>query len=290
MNHSTAMASFTRKNQIMVFDVETTGLLPKAGSSLDESPYITQLSFVIYDCHKHSIVFVFNSYIILPEHVEVPVRITEITGITKSICQTKGIPIQDALRLFYQWYRVCSRVVAHNISFDIQLIRFEIQRHHLDMDDCPGIVWIFREEDVPIPSSACLLDFLHLPDWVQSPNTKQCSMRLGKDTCNLYVSSKFPNAKGEITKYKKFPKLNELYETLFHNVPINLHNSLTDTLVCLRCFVKLWFQYEIPLEELHLYGMIENRRFSLRQRGISPPPEKENTPLPIPVLSQTVVL
>jgi DNA polymerase III epsilon subunit-like protein len=39
--------------------------------------------------------------------------------------------------------------------------------------------------------------------------------------------------------YKKYPKLSELHAHLFGDVPEHLHNALVDTLVCLRCFLKI---------------------------------------------------
>jgi hypothetical protein len=39
---------------------------------------------------------------------------------------------------------------------------------------------------------------------------------------------------------KKFPTLAELYTKLFEQpLPENMHNSIIDVLVCLRCFLKL---------------------------------------------------
>jgi hypothetical protein len=39
-------------------------------------------------------------------------------------------------------------------------------------------------------------------------------------------------------KYKKWPTLLEFHQHLFNSVPENLHNSIVDVLVCLRCFLK----------------------------------------------------
>ena len=39
---------------------------------------------------------------------------------------------------------------------------------------------------------------------------------------------------------KKFPRLNELYCKLFDTpLPKDMHNSIVDVLVCLRCFLKV---------------------------------------------------
>ena len=43
-----------------------------------------------------------------------------------------------------------------------------------------------------------------------------------------------------VSNRKKFPRLNELYSTLFDSVlPSDLHNSIVDVLVCIRCFLKV---------------------------------------------------
>jgi hypothetical protein len=42
--------------------------------------------------------------------------------------------------------------------------------------------------------------------------------------------------------YMKFPTLCELYMHLFHKTPENLHNSMMDVLVCLRCYLKSNFR------------------------------------------------
>jgi hypothetical protein len=43
-----------------------------------------------------------------------------------------------------------------------------------------------------------------------------------------------------VSTRKKFPRLNELYSTLFDSaLPSDLHNSIVDVLVCLRCFLKV---------------------------------------------------
>ena len=44
---------------------------------------------------------------------------------------------------------------------------------------------------------------------------------------------------------KKWPKLNELYEHLFPGQKVDgFHNSMIDVLACLRCFVKMKYNYD----------------------------------------------
>ena len=65
-------------------------------------------------------------------------------------------------------------------------------------------------------------------------------MKLAKDLCQIKAISKFGN------EYNKFPKLIELHEKLFANeTPKNLHNSLNDIMVTLRCFCQLSFNIDL---------------------------------------------
>jgi hypothetical protein len=45
--------------------------------------------------------------------------------------------------------------------------------------------------------------------------------------------------------YLKYPKLVELHEKLFETIPNNLHNSLNDILITLRCFIKLKYDIDV---------------------------------------------
>ena len=41
----------------------------------------------------------------------------------------------------------------------------------------------------------------------------------------------------------------ELHKHLFRSVPNNLHNSLVDIFVCLRCFHKLYYDTDLLRKE-----------------------------------------
>jgi hypothetical protein len=60
-----------------------------------------------------------------------------------------------------------------------------------------------------------------------------CTMKMGKNICNITVE----RPDGKPGNYKKFPKLSELHEKLFGNVPDGLHDAFIDTTACLRCFL-----------------------------------------------------
>ena len=66
-------------------------------------------------------------------------------------------------------------------------------------------------------------------------------MKQGTSLCNIELPS---TTDGKPTK-KKWPKLNELHNTLFPNEEVKgLHNSMVDVLACLRCYLKMRHNYD----------------------------------------------
>ena len=214
---------------ILIFDTETTGLFPK--NPEEEKPYITQLSFIVYDLSTESIRSSFNSYIRIPDKVEIPEIVTEITGITKSHCIQQGIPIQEALASLYHASILCHTIIAHNIEFDMKMVKTEIERNLPSLKSYPEIKEMFN------------------PNRLAYYNIKvDCTMQLTVDACSLIRTT------DKNYTYKKFPKLKETYEFLFKiSTPGNLHNSIIDVIVCLRCYLKIKYNINIPDERFQLY-------------------------------------
>jgi len=113
-----------RRRFVLVFDVETTGLIPKQVRGaltpvpITEYPYIIQFSFVFYDMIDQRLVQMYDSYIKIPELVAIPPIVTELTGIYKLMCQNSNRSIIDALPAFTEAYKICVCVVAHSLEFD----------------------------------------------------------------------------------------------------------------------------------------------------------------------------
>ena len=72
-----------------------------------------------------------------------------------------------------------------------------------------------------------------------------CTMKNTKYFCNLRIKSKYNDEKSFI----KNPTLKELYSKLFPEayIPENLHNSLIDVLVTLRCYMIYVHSIDIVL-------------------------------------------
>jgi DNA polymerase III epsilon subunit-like protein len=213
-----------RRHRIMIFDVETSGLLPKTrqGVALTDLPHILQITFVIFDTQYWRTVKSVDLYIKIAENVEISPLITDLTGITREMCD-QGVPIEKAMHEFYQEYVQCDVFVAHNIQFDREMVRVEMERC-IDKGNAQSDYSQVFNEDV----------------MKQQQKSTFCTMRVGRNLCKI-------ERMGKNGVYFKSPKLVELYEHLFGMTPLGLHSSLVDTYVCLRCFVKIRYKFDLRM-------------------------------------------
>ena len=211
--------TFFRMPLALVFDVETTGLLPKIPT--DEIPHIIQLSFALYDTDKNKMIDIYNAYVKPTSGINLRPMITELTGITQEKLDMEGIEITEAVSEFYHAYKKADIIVAHNLHFDISMIL---------MDGCPIIPELHGIFDLDVLKKAGKQLF--------------CTMQSGIDLCKLERT----NSRGP---YLKQPKLSELYFCLFGKEPKNLHNSAVDVAVCLRCFLKMHYDMELTEDEFN---------------------------------------
>ena len=197
--------------KILVFDTETTGLQEKGASIYDKSkwPYIIQLSYILYDLSNNS-ALIKNNYIKLDKSVTISQESFNIHNISREILDEQGIHIVDALKEFNKYLKICDLVVGHNISFDKRMIFVECFRH------------------------AVAQYFTHYENNEKIHKTEFCTMKNTTHYCKLERLSKTNQV------YIKNPKLSELYLLLFPNetLPTNLHNSLVDVAMTLRCYLK----------------------------------------------------
>lgn len=213
----------TRRSKYLIFDVETTGLIPKSSKvfvpKISDYPYILQFSFVLYDINAKSIITKYNSYVNIEENIYISEEITNLTGITRDMCIQHGKSIIEILYEFYQAYIQCDGIVAHNMDFDEKMILIEIERN--------------REEILnKIPP--CLSIFNPMYEKFRGIE-RYCTMKSGTNICNILVESTIKEKPN-----KKWPKLIELYSTLFNGESIQgLHNSMIDVYACLRCYLKM---------------------------------------------------
>ena len=207
----------------LVFDSETTGLSKTqiiSPSTIHLWPHVVQFSYIVFDTESNKIVKIKDSIIKVPDGFIITEENAKIHGITTEISLAKGVDLLPVLEEFFADFDSADHIVGHNISFDINMIKAELQRFIMNSSD------------------------KKLEDYLTKINTSTkfyCTMQETIELCAIELKDKYGRP------YKKFPKLVELYQKMFGVTPKNLHNSLNDVIVCLRCFIKL--KYEIDIVE-----------------------------------------
>lgn len=211
---------------LLVFDTETSGLLPNGTflttDKLHLFPHTVQFSWIVFDTKENKIVKIQDFIIKLPSSFQLSEKNVKIHGITNEISQTKGVDISLAMDAFIEDFYTSNMIVAHNLAFDLKIISADIMR----------ILERFSDDEL----SSKYKKFMNE---LEISTKMHCTMQESIELCNI----KMTNANGK--EYKKFPKLSELHDKLFQTTPNNLHNSLNDVLVCLRCFYKMIFEKDI---------------------------------------------
>ena len=216
--------------KILFFDTETTGLPPrKRVLDVTTWPSIVQLSYIIYDPDADTVLKIYDSVVKVKEDVVISEGSVALHGISRAISQEKGREIEFVLDDFYEDVTKVDLVVAHNMDFDLNVMKVEFMRLAL------------LHADLRATYKKCL-DYL---DTIKQCNhNSYCTMQSTIYVCNIEAITK----NGD--KYKKYPKLVELYKHLFNNEqPNNLHNALNDVVVTMRCFMKLKYDRDLITSE-----------------------------------------
>jgi len=205
--------------RVIVFDTETTGLIKKKCNNLEDQPHIVQFSYVIHNVVTKTDTKIVDKIIKLPSNVTMCDECINIHKITNEMSQTVGVEIDEVLKGFYEDLLICDLCVGHNISFDLSMIKIELER----------LIIKEKEKNEKVQHLERQLRYLDFNDMYY------CTMKNSINLCNIPIR---PNS-----SYMKFPRLIELYKKLFDKEPtLELHNSLNDVYVCLECFYKLYFR------------------------------------------------
>jgi DNA polymerase III epsilon subunit-like protein len=207
---------------ILVFDTETSGLIPKGifltTDKLHLFPHTVQFSWIVFDTQENKIVKIQDFIIKLPQHFQLSEESVKIHGITNEMSQTKGVDVSIAMDEFIKDFNSAKMVVAHNLEFDLKIIRADMMR---------------------IMTGSNLDNYKKFIYELKQSTKLYCTMQESIDLCSIKVIN------GNGKEYNKFPKLSELHDKLFQSTPNNLHNSLNDVIVCLRCFYKMVYEKDI---------------------------------------------
>jgi len=214
--------------RVLIFDTETTGL-PKSRSinpdSLHLWPHIVQFSYIIYDVTDNDICVIEDNIIRVADDVEISQESAAIHGITNEISKSGGVDLNQVLSGFFGALKNVDMLVGHNISFDINVVVVELLR-----------IIYNQSNTVPVDELLSYKTYLHMLNNYQNIH---CTMQNSIDMCGIKVMGK--NGR----EYNKFPKLSELHQKLFGSVPNNLHNSLNDILITLRCYIMITLKMDV---------------------------------------------
>jgi DNA polymerase-3 subunit epsilon len=213
-------------NNQIVFDTETTGLLPKNidlnFDNLDVFPSIVQLSWLIYNVidktyQTHNYIIKVNPGVIISQGS------IDIHGITHEKSQQEGYSIDYVINLFMSYFEKSDVYICHNTWFDYKLVRIELLRLLNNVSELQEIDKYKR-----------YLQVLY-------SHKNYCTMKKTIDLCKLPQFTK----KNVVMKSYKWPKLQELHVHLFGVVPNKLHDAMNDVMVCFRCYYFITFNEDI---------------------------------------------
>lgn len=106
----------------LIFDTETTGRVQHKSHFSDErQPHPVQIGALLVAGDKE--IASMNTLVQLPDGVDVEQGAQEVHGISKERCMNEGIPPHEAYEKFFKMIVASDNLVAHNLSFDLMVMR-----------------------------------------------------------------------------------------------------------------------------------------------------------------------
>lgn len=187
---------------ILFFDTETTGFF-NARLPLDDpaQPYIVQLAAQL--CEDDGAV-VSSMNFIIDNGVEIPERAAAVHGITADRAAQFGMPPKLAMEAFSYLYAQADLLAAHNIKFDMGLVRVATARLAYGLSPAPKTLFCTMEAATPV---------VNLP-----PTERMLAAGFTKP---------------------KPPKLEECIQHFFGEPLDGAHDAMIDVAACRRVFLHL---------------------------------------------------
>lgn len=199
---------------ILFFDTETTGIR-KDG----HIPRVVQLGALLTDNAGRTMGEL--NLLLIPEGFEnVPEAASNVHGITFEMLQQYGCDRTLGLVAFFELMRHSSRIVAHNIGYDLDLLDIEIDytaRNH--------------SEDYAVAFSRVL-----------ASSDKYCTMKESKNVCKVPLSDKqlaYFKSVGRDTNDYKNPSLQQAYMHFFNKDFEGAHDAMADVRACRDVYFEL---------------------------------------------------
>jgi DNA polymerase-3 subunit epsilon len=174
----------------LIFDTETTGI-----KAPDFTPEIVQIAAILQNRETRRVYHEF-CMMVTPKSI-IPETVAEIHGITTEMARDHGFSQAEAEGLFIMLLADADRLVAHNIAFDVEMLK----------DNWPD-AWALAMEKEHYDTMHELTPVMKLP----------------KTGENHYHDDKYPNFKA--------PRLQEAHVYFFGTKFPNAHDAMIDTRAC----------------------------------------------------------
>ena len=173
----------------LAFDTETTGF---------KTNYIIQLAYLMFNDDTGKIISETNYKFNLPDGIDIDEGASKVHGVYKK--DLAGEPlISDSISDIIELLNRCDKIVCHNASFDLRMIKGEAARANL------------------------------LVDW---------DVINAKAVCTMNSTKKYVRALNKYGKLK-VPKLAELHQFLFNEDFENAHDAMGDVMATYKCYMEL---------------------------------------------------
>lgn len=136
----------------IVFDFETTGLLPHPNAPRDQFPRIIEFGAALVSTETGEILK--TCQIIINPKIQIEPIITKITGLTNEDLAAHE-PLEDALPAMREIFGAAGHMCAHNLPFDRGVLRNELIR--------------LGVEDFPWPAAGTCTVEAYTPVWGRRP-------------------------------------------------------------------------------------------------------------------------
>lgn len=168
----------------LTLDFETTGLVPKDAkydTHYDQFPYPVSLAYKINDAE--------TKYIILNQQGrKIPWEATAIHGITNEMCAESSTTFMDAITEMLYEITGATRVIGHNLYYDISVMKANILRQQPRVsDDFISQVWAIFDKERRLDTMYKTIKLVG-----KMPKLTELYMKLFGETFNAH------NAKGDV--------------------------------------------------------------------------------------------
>lgn len=125
--------------KICVFDTETTGFPVREGS-IEQQPYIVQFAAIVGEIDESKNYTELNRYdFLIKPRISIPFSSSQVHGIYDKDVENAPY-LEEKLDEIMKILNGVDVVVGHNVSFDEEIINYELQRHGRTGDYTPASV------------------------------------------------------------------------------------------------------------------------------------------------------